>query len=274
MRKLLLITLIMGTFTVFGQRKPKIKGNRIVTEIREELPPFNSIELIDDLEVMLQPSSAAGYSLVADDNLVDVLKFKVEDSTLVISSFYNITASKKLEITILYEELKSLNLKEGKIVMEDILSSEQLSINTSGTAKIQLNARSEVIQLSMEGSSSGDFNLDSDSLNIHLKDKADARIYSVGASNTVEMLNNASAQLEGTADTLQLKLYDNSGMKAERLEAGKAIVFLEDSPSVRVYALRTFELTSRGSAKTYLYGNPEISIHEFLDTSEMYKRND
>ncbi len=273
MKKLLLITLLMATFTVCGQRKPKIKGNRIVTEIREDLPPFNAIELIDDLEVMLQPSSGSAYSLVADDNLIDVLKFKVEDSTLIISSFYNITARKKLEITIEYENLNSLDLKDGKIVMQDILSAENLIVNTSGTAKIQLNAKSEMILLTMEGSSSGDLNLDSDSLTVLLKDKADVRIYSVAESHAVEMHENASAQLEGTADTLQLKLYGNAGLKAERMEAGTAITYLEDSPSVRVYALEIFELSSRGSAKTYLYGNPEITIHEFLDTSEIYKRN-
>ncbi|HCO83723.1 MAG TPA: DUF2807 domain-containing protein, partial [Arenibacter sp.] len=35
---------------VYSQRKPKIKGNRNVIEVRETLPPFNAVQLDDDLD--------------------------------------------------------------------------------------------------------------------------------------------------------------------------------------------------------------------------------
>ncbi|MEO0528457.1 MAG: DUF2807 domain-containing protein, partial [Bacteroidota bacterium] len=124
MKKFIIVVLILSYGTVTAQRKPKIKGNRVVVEVREELPAFNAIELNDDLEITLHKSADPGYVITADDNLIDVLKFKVADSTLMISSFYKIIAKKKLEITINYRELESITMKEGKIGMEDIINTD------------------------------------------------------------------------------------------------------------------------------------------------------
>ncbi|MEL6306280.1 MAG: DUF2807 domain-containing protein, partial [Bacteroidota bacterium] len=80
----LLLVLLLPLVT-FSQRKPKIKGSRVVTEVKEELPPFNAIQLNSDMDITLKKSFGPGYTIVADDNLIDIYKFKVEDSTLVIS---------------------------------------------------------------------------------------------------------------------------------------------------------------------------------------------
>ena len=125
----------------------------------------------------------------------------------------------------------------------------------------------------MEGMSSGDFNLASDSLNITLKDRIDVRIYSVGASNTVQMFKNASAKMEGSADVFNVHLFGNSNLKASMLEAANIKANLEESPNARLNAHENLELSSRGSSKTYLYGNAKIVVLDFLDTSQLHKEN-
>lgn len=274
LKNILLLVLVLTTCIGYSQRKPKIKGNRSVTELREDLPAYNAIELNDDLEITLQKSSISGYHLIADDNLVDVLKFEVLDSTLIISSFYNITAKKKLEITINYEELKSITQREGRIRMKDVVLADELYVNTFGSSKLELNANAAVLHLNMEGNSSGNLNLDSDSLNITLKDRIDVQIYAVSEINTIEMFKDAAARMEGTTDSLQVYLHGNSNLKAERLESASARAILEASANARLYAFKNFELSSRGSSKTYLYGTPKINILDFLDTSELHKRKE
>ncbi len=274
MKKLLLLAICLSAFMVHAQRKPKIKGNKAVTDVREDLPPYNAIELNDDLEIHLQRSSDVGYSITADDNLIDVLKFKVEDSTLIITSFYKITSKKKLDITVNYNELRAITMREGRIKMKDMIRTDHLRVNTFGDSKLELNANAPVMDIIMEGSSSGDFNLDSDSLTIILKDRIDVRIYAVSEINTMEMFKNASVRMEGTTDTLKLNLYGSANLKAEKLEAATVLATFEETPSARVYAFKEIELSSRGSSKTYLYGNPKITLLDFLDTSELYKRND
>lgn len=274
MKKLLFIVfaLVFG-IQAYGQRKPKIKGNRNVVEVRESLPAFNAIQLDDDLKVYLKKSSNEGYSLELDDNLVDVLKFKVEDSTLFISSFYNITSKRKLDITVNFTELNKITMNNGEISMEDVISGDRLDVLTRETSRLELNATADIINIHMEGISSGDFNVASDSLVMNLKDRIDVRVYSAGATNNLFMYENASAKLEGATDLFMVKLYGKSTLKGEQLEAKQAIVILEDSPDARVNVLEDFQLSSRGSSKTSLYGNPKITILDFLDTSQLDKEN-
>ncbi len=274
MKKFLVLLLCLTTAIAYSQRKPKIKGNKAVTDVREELPPFHAIELDDDLTITLQRSANSGYRITADDNLIDVLKFAVEDSTLVVSSFYKITGKKKLEITIDYNDLRSITMQDGRIEMEDLLSTDELRVNLFGSSKLQLNASAPVMLINMEGNSSGDFNLDSDSLNITLRDRSTSKIYTAGGNTTLNMFKNAAAQMEGTTNILTLHMYENSDLKADIFEAATVMATLEDSPAARVYAFKDLTLSSRGSSKTYLYGNPKITISEFLDTSELHKEKD
>lgn len=274
MKNLIILALLISTTGIYAQRKPKIKGNKAVIDVREDLPAYNAIELNDDLEINLQRSSNTGYAITADDNLIDVLKLEVRDSTLIISSFYKITSKKKLEITVNYEEIQAITLRDGVIKMEDIISTYKLDVYTFGASRLELNASASVTNINMEGMSSGDFNLDTDSLSVNLEDRVDARVYMVGERNNVEMHKNASLRMEGTTDTLNLKLFENAKYKGEKFEAAVVNADLEETSNARINAFREIELLSRGSAKTYLYGNPKITIIEFLDTSELHKQRD
>ncbi len=271
MKKLVFLLVLSLCFQGFSQRKPKIKGNRSVVEVQEELPPFTAIELNDDLEIVLNKTTREGYTIKADDNLIDVLKFKVADSTLFISSFYKIIGKKKLEITINYVELHSITANDGEIETADVVFSDELQVNSSGSSRLILNASVDIMNVYMEGMSSGDFNIDSDSLQVTLKDRTDARIYSVGETHAITMYKNASAKLEGTADRLNIALFENASLKAQKLEAVQVLANLEDSPYADVFAKEAFELSSKGSSKTHLYGDPTITLTDFLDTSQLHK---
>lgn len=274
MKKLLAtVFIICFGLQTFAQRKPKIKGNRTVVEVSEELPFFNAISLSDDIEVMIQRGSVEGFALEADENLIDVLKFMVTDGTLYISSFYNITSKKKLGITVYYTELTALTITDGVIVMNDVITSDYLDIKASGASRLIVNASADLINIHMEENSSGDFNVASDSLNLTLKDRIDAKVYATGQSNSLFMYKNASVKMEGNSESLMATLYGNSTLKAEDYKAKSVKVMAEDSPNIEVYAIDDFELSSKGSSKTSLYGNPIINILDFLDTSQLHKEN-
>lgn len=272
MRKFtLLITVLVISINGYAQRKPKIKGNKNVIEVREDLEPFNAIELVDDLDIVIQKATSEGYALELDDNLVDVLKFRVDNGTLKISSFYNITGKKKLEITIFFQELNSIKMMNGKISMKDVISTDRLEVQTYGTSRLELNATADIMDINMEEISSGDFNLASDSLNLTLKDRIDVKLYTTGASNNIYMYKNASAKVEGTSEYLMTKLYGNTSLKASDLQANHVLVVAEDSPDIEIRALNTLQLSSKGSARTKLYGDAEITILDFMDTSRLEK---
>ncbi|GMN06017.1 hypothetical protein MTsPCn5_14060 [Croceitalea sp. MTPC5] len=272
MKKIFLLSLLCVSFVSTAQRRPKIKGNREVTEVREELPPFNAVELNDNLSIVLKKSFGEGYEIIADDNLIDVLKFKVVDSTLVISSFYDITAKKKLGITVNFRELKAITMRDGKIDSEDILNSDELFINVFGPSKLDVEVNAFIANINLEDTSTANFNLDVDSVNVSMKHKADARLYGVSGAKNIELANNATLDIEGTTDKLILKLVDDTKFRGEKLQTQSASLQIEGSPLARIYATMEFELQSSGDAKTYLYGEPKITILDFLDTSQLIKK--
>lgn len=272
MRRIVVVVFVFCFgFQTFGQRKPKIKGNRNVVVMSENLPSFSAISLSDDIEVMIEKGSVESVAVEADDNLIDVLKFKVSDGTLYISSFYNITSKKKLDITIFYTELNALTINNGLITMKDVITSDYLDVKTTGAARLVLNASADIINIHMEENSSGDFNVASDSLNLIFKDRIDAKIYATGQSNSLYMYKNASVKMEGNTELFSAKLYGNSALKAAEFTSNTIILTSEDSPNASVFASEKFELSSKGASKTSLYGNPVIAIREFLDTSELHK---
>jgi len=273
-KNIIVFFIAFWTLAVSAQRKPKIKGNKSIVEVNEDLPFFNAIEVRDDLEIFLKETTIPGYSISADDNLIDILRFDVVDSTLIIRSFYKITTKKKLEITVNFNEIKSIILQQGKIITKDMIDSDKLNISTYGSSRLELNAKASNVNIIMEGNSAGDFNVQSDSLDLMLRDKVNLNLYGITGKSNIEMYNNASAVVEGTADTLNIKLYGSSDLKAEKMEAGVISAGLEETTRARLYAYKSIELSSSGAAKTYLWGNPKIILNEFLNTSELYKKEE
>lgn len=272
MKRLPFILVLLFCFQIQAQRKPKIKGNKNVIEVIQELPPFSAIELKDDLDIYIQNSGEEGYVINADDNLIDVLKFKVVDSTLHISSFYKITSKKKLEITVNYQELNSITVRDGRIRMKDIVNSEELYVNTFESAKLELNANAPIVHINMEGNSSGDFNIDADSLNVTLMDRVDVGLYATSGTIHMNMSGNTSSKMDGTASVFNVTLSGNANLKAAKLQTSEVIINLIESPSAKVNPSEVIHITSSGSSKTYVYGDGKIILDEFLDTSELYKR--
>ena len=274
MKKVILFFLAFTTLAVSAQRKPKIKGNKSIVNVNEDLPFFNAIEVKDDLEISLNETTIPGYSITADDNLIDILRFDVVDSTLIIRSFYKITTKKQLDITVNYNELERIVLQQGKLVTKNMINADELKISTYGTSKLELNAKASMVYLNMEGTSSGNLNIQSDSIDLVLKDKINLNIYTTTGKGNIQMHNNTSAVAEGTADIMNIKLSGSSDLKAQKMETGVITAVLEETAKARVFAYKSIDLSSSGSAKTYLWGNPKIILNEFLNTSELYKREE
>ena len=271
-RRILLLFMLLFGCILYSQRTPKIKGNRNVIEVREALPPFNAIQLDSDLDINLQAASIGEYIIEADDNLIDILKFRVENETLVISSYYRVTSKKKLNITVNFSELYRIVANEGNIVVKNRFSTAFLEVNTTGSGRVEIDVDADAMEITMNDNSKGNFKVDSDTLNIRLAEKSDLRLFGVMENTVLYMQRNAKADLEGFTNDFKLHLLDGSDLKAKRLEANTVEATLEGSSSAEVLSTATVDLNSQGSSKTHVFGDSKINLLEFLDTSELYRR--
>lgn len=274
MKKILLLLVVVVPLLCNAQRKPRIKGSRIVTEVSEELPAFNAIVLNDNLDINLKKSFGPGYSIEADDNLIDILKFNVQDSTLVISAYYDVTAKKQFDITVNYTELKAITLKEGSLVAMDIIESDELFVDGFNNSRLDIKANAVVMDINLEDTVNGNFNVDVDSLNITMGGRSQAYVYAVNETALVDQEGNASLTMEGTSDRIQAQLMGDAKYKGEGMEVGSLKLTIADNANARCYAYRDFELSAKGNTNIYLYGTPKISILEFLDTTQLIKKRE
>ncbi len=268
---LVLATLLLSGPVAQAQRKPRIKGNRQVTEVSQNLPPFTHLRLADDLEVHLERGETEGYVLEADDNLVDILRFDVADNTLTIGSFYTISGSKKLSITVRYRELSSIETEAGTFIAEEVINSDLLEVSATEAASLRLRLRANLLNLRMEGNSRADLNVEADSLHIELGDQVDANLYTANQAMYLELGGHASLVLEGVSASASVKLTEYGNLKAEGMVATKLQAQLEASAVGRLRADSELHLDASGGSRTYLYGQPHISIDRFADRAELHK---
>lgn len=272
MKKIILCILLLASVVSIAQKKPKIKGSKTVIEVTNELPPFNAIKIADDLRIELKKARENSYTFIGDDNLLDVLKFEVTDSILEISSFYRIVSRKKLVLTVNYIGLNGVTMLDGRLDMKDIVTTDYLDINLQGSSKLNLNTLADIVTISMSGNSNAELNVDCDELVISQDQKSNLGLYLVAKITKVTMHGNADSKLEGAATDLQINLFGNSQLRAESLKGAAVSANLDESPDARIYATDNFELSSKGGSKTYLYGTPKITIIDFLNSSQLIKK--
>lgn len=274
MKNVLILLLFVAPVIVLAQRKPKIKGSRIVSQVNEELPPFNAIVLNDELDIVLKKSFGPGYGIIADDNLIDILKFEVEDSTLVISSYYDVTAKKQFDITIKYVELRAISVKKGSILAMDRIESDELFVDGFGQSQLNIEATAEVLDINLEDMTRGEFNVDADSLNISLSKKAQANIYAVNGVSLLDMEGQSSLTFEGSSQRIKARLTGYSKYKAENMESIASKIEVDKESDARINVSQELELSARDRARVLLYGNPGIIINEFTDSVQLIKKEE
>lgn len=275
MLRLFTLVFIFNCIGIQAQRKPKIKGNREVTEVIKSLPSFSSIEIRDDLDIVLKRAPEESYRITADDNLIDVLKFEVENGVLVVSSFYQITAKKELSIEISYAQLSAISLLDGRISTAEgeRINSEELNVDAQGISRIEVDADVGQLKLNMKDNSKGIFNVTADSLALQLKHKSDVQVYVNSFSSSVQIRDNALLLLEGTSNSLELSSKDNARIRAQDLEADRLSANLAGSSDTRVLVTAEAELGLLEKARCYLFGDPKIKLLTFKDNAELFKRN-
>lgn len=272
MKNIIYVVLLLCTTVVFGQKKPKIKGSKVVVEVNEVLPAFSAIKLIDDLKIEVKRSREESFTIVGDDNLIDVLQFEVKDSVLYISSFYKITSKKKLDILINYYDVNTIIMEEGRIEMTDVLSTDYLEVQLQGSSKLILNAQATEIGIVMAGNSDAEMNIDCDVTRIKLDEKSDLKVYAKVEDVQLNMHGNASAKIEGAGVNFAIDAFGNAQLRAEEFKSSVVNANLDDSPDIKIFAVDSLNLSSKGASKTYLYGNPKISLVDFLNTSQLIKK--
>ena len=198
---------------------------RLVTR-QQNIKPFNSISLFDNIDLQLSGTSDSMISIEAGENLVDKINLNVIGEELAISNgnkcnwVRDQAAVIKVKIGI-HQNLLSINHNGyGKVYSSDTLKTAYLLLG------------------SMDGG--GDFDL-------------------VVCNNLVGLYTNSQAQinLSGATAELNIKMDGLGRINAEKLIAKKCTVKHNGSNEVRIFPLDSLNATINQNGNILYYNNPK-----------------
>lgn len=263
----------IGFTNVKAQKLPKIKGNRIVAPYNAPLEAFNAIVLDNDLKLNIVASDTTGVSMIADDNLPPVFKFKVTDSVLYLSTYYKITASKQLDITLYTPTLDRVVISSGELglTLDPRFKKTQLSL--SGNATVAVAGTVPSFSVSGEEKSFVNINGSFSSLALEMTDRSTATIYGdVSETAQLNMRDKASLRWGGTLAFLTASLEGASELDGIELSISEASVHASGKSTLDLHVLSHLTYFSKEESQLDLYGTPRIDLLEFSGTSMMRKK--
>lgn len=275
MKKITIITfLLLFSFYINAQKKAKVKGNKIVTEVTKDiLETFNAIEIDDNLEVNLRQGNQNGYFLMADENLVDIVQFKVKDSILKIFTTNKIVSSKKLEITLTVNEIEHIILKnDAKLTGEGELSSEKLYLSAYNSSKFELHVKAEDVTVTLHRNAGGKLRIKSENTTFLVTDRTDLKASVVSDKVRATLTKKSQLKLEGDSNYAAYNLKDNSKLDGKTMKVTSADLYTSNTSDVHVYASRNLELYAQGKSNVYVYGSPKMEIKGLTDKSKIIKK--
>jgi hypothetical protein len=275
MKKPLLIVLLLSIILPgFAQKKDKIKGDKEVVTINEDIAEsFNQIELGDNLNISLKYSDNNSYVLTADRNLIDVIEIKVVDSVLRIYTSKKIVSSKKLDMFLTVNKFDKLTLRNDiKLNSENEIEADSLVIHTYNSSRFEMDINTSKLNLNMYDNSDGKLLIKSGYSQVVMNDRSDLKGDIVSDSIHVNLNGSSEFKMAGETESAVFNLKGTSNLKADNMKATTAELFTSNKSDVHVFATKLLKVYAKGKSDVYVYGNPEVEIKGLTEKSRIIKK--
>ncbi|GFZ81247.1 hypothetical protein GCM10011531_09380 [Aquaticitalea lipolytica] len=273
MKSIFIAITVLFSLNLVAQKKLKVKGNKDVVEVFENLQGFNQIEIGDGLEVSLMQTTADGYRLKTDSNLVEILKVEVVDSVLKIHTTHKITSSKKLEISVTFQNLDKITLRnDAKIEGLNKFNLNNFILDGYDGSDFDLDVNSKQLTMNLNGNTKGKLQMRSDEATMVLNDNAYLK-GKLSVDNLALTVNKrADMKIEGNAEYLSLITTGSTDIKAKDLKVTNANLNASNTSDIYVYVSKELNIYAKGKSFIYVYGTPHIKVEGLNDKSQIIKK--
>lgn len=275
LKKTLLLALItLCSTTIHSQKKEKIKGNRNVTAKETPINSFNKIVVGENFNIDIIVGSQASVFIETDENLHDIIKFNVADSTLSFQTSKKITSSKKLSIKVVYTNtLKYIEtIESGEISSLTSINLDDIELKNLGTSRAFLNIKSKNLKFTASNRARVKLNLTTSLANIVISENSKLDMLINADSLQLDSYQQADAKIRGSLMKLNIRADNSSNVVGKDLTTKTCELLCEGSSDVAVQVTDSLLIDVSGSGEVYIYANPKITIQKFADTAKLYKK--
>ncbi len=276
MKKILLLVLMGISLFSYGQKKEKIKGNKEVLIKKFFLPHFNEIKVGEKFAVELKKTQDTTKVVIeTDDNLFDVIHFKVENKALSFYTTQEIVKKKRLRITVyIPEDFEIIEVFEkGKVFTEERLSLNDLKIRLfdRGKTDLILDVKN---YLKVNGGNKSNLKMDITSpiAEVYLDEYAQADIKASFPQLSLNLNDHGVFQVKGSSQNAELEINNRGQFKGDSFVIENASVISKDKSKTYINASKKLNLIAKGNANVYIYNQPKIDLKTFEDHAILYKK--
>jgi hypothetical protein len=197
-------------------------GNGNVVSEKRNISSFNKISISGAYEVLLNNGTQEKLEIEADENLLELIETEVINSTLFITSTQPIGNSESLKLYITTVNLNKIDVS-GAIELSNkgFFTTENLEIEVSGAADIELAVHIENLTMNMSG-----------------------------ASETT---------LVGNVDNFEIEISGAGELDALKLKTRNTTIAISGAGSASVFAKKTLDISVSGAASVHYKGSPKIT---------------
>lgn len=272
----LTLALVISCMTTsYSQGKITVRGSKNVTTVSTELEKFTKILLDGEFNIILEKGDKPLLTVETDDNIQEFIRGNVdEDGTLTVNSRAVIRSKKALNVTIVYveglEEIETTGT--GHISSGSTLDFKNITLRVTGGSRSELDIKAETFKLIVGENSHVYLNLEATKAEIELSENSriEGSMYSTDLA--YKMLSNSSAKVYGEVVTLNIETDDSADFDGRDLKCQNSKVVSNSKSDIYVQATDNLEIDTAGNSEIYVYSNPKITLHSFLDASVLRKK--
>jgi hypothetical protein len=274
----LLVLLCISFSTLISQEK--IKGNKNITTVKTDLKAFSKVVIQNDFKVNLQKSDSPAVEIETDENIHDAIIVSEMNETLTISTSKKIRASKKLLITIHYNQpLEVLTVKDdAEVASVTTLKTPNFTLNIDDYAKAELTIQSDDFTLKNGNKSriplrsKSKLTVDSKKAHLFFNESSNTDLAINNDSLKVIMSDRSTVNISGTVNFLEATTSDSSDFEGKDLNVKSVETTVKGSSNFVIMAIDSINLNASEKGKTEVYGSPKITLSKFTDTSKLFKK--
>lgn len=225
MRSILALTLAASTSAFafdfdFDSGRTEKGNGKIVTRNFENLPAFNAVSVGHGVQATITHGDTPSVTLEGDENLVAKFDVQVSNGWLKTKLPRNISIrpTKRIHLRVVVKDLQRLSAGGGASVQADLLSGDEIQIESSGGARVKAKVSASHAVFDSSGG---------------------ARIEVTGATRTTDIDVSGGAQVSASDFTTDSAKVDASG-----------------GARAEIRAARSIDVDSSGGARVNVSGNP------------------
>ena len=271
---IILLTVILFSTVALSQKKEKIKASKIVTVSQKEIGNFDSLEILDNIDVFLVKGNSCAIEIEADDNTHEIIDFKLSGSTLRIGLTHDITGAKKTSVRVTYTDSFKMLVAKGEADVTALaeVNLADITFKCYDESRLFLNANCKNFTLIANDKSKVEINLKSEDTVLELSKNA----YVKGLISTLklkcDMYQKSVAIIEGDADDFKLRMDNYSNFTGKNLTSKTASLIVEANSKNSILATTKLILEASGKSETHFYGEGKVELKKFVEEATLFKK--